>query len=172
VGFYSLLASQLVGAGRVFAFEPVPNNRVYLERHLALNRTSNVEVLALALSDRNGSARFAIEQTGCRGHLNDNGGIVVPTATLDSLVDSGRIRPPNYIKMDIEGGELSAILGARAVFQRYHPVLFLATHGREVHAKCRDLLQSWGYSWQDQEGSIGDFGEVFAKFKGSSAFVG
>ena len=37
VGFYSLLASIVIGPGRVYAFEPVPRNISYLCRHLALN---------------------------------------------------------------------------------------------------------------------------------------
>src|SRR5712692_7002997 len=37
VGFYSLLASMLVGPGKVFSFEPMPRNFSYLKRHLDLN---------------------------------------------------------------------------------------------------------------------------------------
>ena len=70
---------------------------------------------------------------------------MVPTATLDSLVESGMILPPNYIKMDIEGSELLALQGARKIFQRNRPVLFLATHGRQIHNECCRLLESWGY---------------------------
>src|SRR5256885_2015501 len=43
VGFYTLLASVLVGPGRVFAFEPLPANIGYLRQHLALNAAQNVE---------------------------------------------------------------------------------------------------------------------------------
>ena len=39
VGFYTLLASTLVGpTGRVVAFEPAPRNLRYLKEHLRLNR--------------------------------------------------------------------------------------------------------------------------------------
>ena len=42
-GFYTLLASRLVGEkGRVLAFEPNTLNLAYLRRHLELNRISNV----------------------------------------------------------------------------------------------------------------------------------
>ena len=38
VGFYTLLASELVGPdGKVFVFEPVPRNLYYLKEHLRLN---------------------------------------------------------------------------------------------------------------------------------------
>ena len=167
VGFYSLLGSSLVGRGKVFAFEPVPRNVGYLRKHLALNGIANVEVLALAVSDKPGTASFEIEQTGFMGHFSAEGDITVSTATLDSLVKQGRILPPNYIKMDIEGAELLALRGARETFERYRPMLFLATHGREVHLGCCELLKSWGYECRSlQEGShLEDLREVVAKFR-------
>jgi FkbM family methyltransferase len=166
VGFYSLLASSLVGQGKVFAFEPVPRNIAYLRKHIELNRIANVEVLGVALSDANGSARFEIEQTGFMGHLSRDGGISVPTATLDSLVKDGKVLPPDYIKMDIEGAELLALRGARETFQRYLPLLFLATHGREVHVECCRLLESWGYECRPvRSDSLGDLREVVARFR-------
>jgi FkbM family methyltransferase len=165
VGFYSLLASNLVGSGRVFAFEPAPRNLSYLRKHLELNRVTNVDVLAIAVSDRNGISSFETEETGFMGHLSDEGKITVPTATLDSLAEEGKILPPDYIKMDIEGAELLALRGASRTFQRYHPVLFLATHGREVHTQCIQLLQSWGYSRSSiDHGDSGELGELIARF--------
>jgi FkbM family methyltransferase len=145
VGFYSLLAAVLVGPGKVFSFEPLPRNISYLKRHLALNHASNVDVQELAISDKNSAAKFSVEKTGYMGHLASEGEITVPTATLDSLLQEGRILPPNYIKMDIEGAEHEALLGARECFERYRPTLFLATHGRDVHEQCCGLLKSWGY---------------------------
>jgi FkbM family methyltransferase len=166
VGFYSLLASKLVGSGKVFAFEPVPRNLEYLRKHIVLNRVTNVEVLPLAVSDKNGSANFHVEQTFSMGHLSrEGGGIEVSTATLDSLLDEGKVLPPDCVKMDIEGAELLALRGAARTFQRFHPVLSLATHGRETQAECRRLLESWGYECTsfDYEPD-GDFGEFVAKF--------
>ena len=166
VGFYSLLASKLLGQGKVYAFEPLSRNLEYLEKHLALNCATNVEVLGLAVSDTNGSATFAIEPTGFMGRLADEGDVTVPTATLDSLVEAGRILPPDYIKMDIEGAELLALRGASKIFQRHHPVLFLATHGRQVHTECIRLLHSWGYSCSPlDDGDSGELRELVARFR-------
>ena len=166
VGFYSLLASKLVGSGKVFAFEPAPKNLSYLSKHLALNRVTNVEVLAMAVSDKNGSSSFEIEETGFMGHLSSGGGITVSTATLDSLVDEGKILPPDYVKMDIEGAELLALRGASRTFQRFQPVLFLATHGREVETECRRLLELWGYDCRKMgPNPDSGMGEIVAKFR-------
>jgi FkbM family methyltransferase len=165
VGFYSLLASELVGSGRVYAFEPVPRNLAFLAKHLALNHVTNVEVLALAVSDTNGVFSFETEDSGFMGHLADHGTLMVPTATLDSLVEGHQILPPHYVKMDIEGAELLALDGASQTFQLHHPTLFLATHGRDVHQACRQLLESWGYECKMIPGTfLEDRAEVLAKF--------
>jgi FkbM family methyltransferase len=145
VGFYSLLASMLVGKGKVFAFEPLPANVAYVYKHLALNAAKNVEVFELAICDQVGTAFFEQEGTGAMGRLQDQGSLRVATATLDSLLQEQKLAPPDYIKMDIEGAEAKALAGAMLCFQRFKPVLFLATHGREIHKECCDLLRSWNY---------------------------
>ena len=162
-GFYTLLGSVLVGDGNVFAFEPVTQNLRYLRQHLVLNHFQNVEVLEIAVSDKNGSALFEIEQTGSMGRLSDGGTVTVQTTTLDSLLEQGKILPPNYIKMDIEGGELAALRGAEKCIRKYRPQIFLATHGQEIHSQCYQLLESWGFECQLFELTSDWFGEVVAR---------
>jgi FkbM family methyltransferase len=145
VGFYSLLASGLVGAGKVFAFEPLPANIQFLNRHLLLNQIQNVEVLEVAISNQAGTAFFRQEATRAMGRLQADGDCRVQTAALDSLLQEGRIAPPNYIKMDVEGAEFTALIGAKLCFERYRPKLFLATHGKQVHDDCCRLLRSWNF---------------------------
>jgi FkbM family methyltransferase len=162
VGFYTLLSSVLVGTGKVFAFEPVPRNLSFLRKHLALNRVQNVEVLELAISDENRMARFEVEATSAMGRLSDHGAIEVQTATLDSLLEQGRILPPDYIKMDVEGAELRALKGAKRCIRDFQPQIFLATHGREMHTGCCQLLESWGYESRAFGMSANGLGEIVA----------
>jgi FkbM family methyltransferase len=87
VGFYTLLASVLVGAkGKVFAFEPLPRNLHYLKEHLRRNRVENVSVVEAAVSDRSGFAAFEEGLYDSGGHLAAAGRLRVPTVTLDELV--------------------------------------------------------------------------------------
>jgi FkbM family methyltransferase len=166
VGFYSLLASKLVGSGQVYAFEPVPRNLYFLKKHLELNSVSNVEVLERAVSDRVGVAQFQLEPTGFMGHLSEAGAITVSTVSLDSLLEQQYPPPPNYIKMDIEGAELMALRGARRTIEQYRPILFLATHGRQMHRECCQLLESWGYECRFlTDVTSNDRGEVVARFR-------
>ena len=79
------------------------------------------------------------------GALSTDGELEVKTVALDRLFEMGEIPAPSLIKMDIEGGEYSALMGARAILERYHPTIFLATHGRQVHDDCCSYLRSIGY---------------------------
>src|SRR5713226_6414705 len=146
VGFYSLLASKLIFPGRVYAFEPMRENIPYLRSHLELNRVKNVELLEIAVSDECGFASFTKEASRAMGHLEPGGSASVRTYTLDALIHENRTAPPDYIKMDIEGGEFRALVGAKDCFARFRPTLFLATHGKDVHEDCCRLLESWQYT--------------------------
>ncbi len=59
VGYYSLLASVLTGKeGKVFSFEPLPENISYLKKHIALNKLKNVSVVEKAVSNEISKMRF------------------------------------------------------------------------------------------------------------------
>jgi hypothetical protein len=56
-----------------------------------------------------------------------------------------KIPPPNYIKIDIEGGEYLALKAARRLLSEFKPVIFLSTHSPEIHKECCDILTDLGY---------------------------
>lgn len=168
-GFYTLLAAKRATAGKVYAFEPLPRNIEFLRRHLELNQIRNAGVLELAVSDVAGPALFQEAGNSFMGRLEGGGNLNVLTATLDGLLQQGKILPPSVIKIDVEGAELLALRGSREIFRQFRPVLFLATHGREVHAECVRLLASWGHECKDLgDGACKDSGEIIARYRPSS----
>jgi FkbM family methyltransferase len=173
VGYYSLLASVLVGPhGHVFSFEPAPRNLGLLRRHLQLNRIENCSVFDVAVSSSNGTARFDFGPDPHMGHLagDSENTVSMRTVALDSLVASGQIKPPNLIKCDIEGGELDALTGAAETLSEYAPSIFLATHGPKVHEDCCNLLTHLGYHLTPLDGiSLKDATEILAVRRASLA---
>lgn len=145
-GYYSLLASTLVGSqGKVFAFEPLSRNIRFLQEHLRLNRVTNVQIMPFAVSDRSGSARFSNGSSSFQGRLTSDGEIDVLVVTLDELWERKELSLPNLVKIDVEGAELSVLMGAKELIQKAHPIIFLATHGTEAHRQCKKWLQMAGY---------------------------
>jgi FkbM family methyltransferase len=121
VGFYTLLASTLVGpTGKVVAFEPLPGNLQLLRRHLLMNHIDNVTVVDAAVSDRSAVALFEEGSNSSMGRISPTGAIHVNTVALDDLVCSGKLPIPDYIKMDVEGTEMTALSGAKSVLERFH----------------------------------------------------
>ena len=158
VGIYTLLFSDRVTAsGRVVAFEPSPRNVVYLEKHLALNGASNVDVVNAAVSDIRGYSAFDATSGSCTGHLEPSGGLLVRTTTIDHFVESSGLRP-SLIKVDVEGSEADVLRGATGTLRSTRPQILLATHSADIKQTCTDLLVEWGY----QVDELSDGSTVFA----------
>ncbi len=155
VGFYTLLASILVGPeGRVFAFEPLPDNLFYLYEHLRINRITNAAVIEAAVSDAPGATGFATGKTSMMGRISPQGQYRVKTVTIDGLVSNREVPPPDFIKIDVEGGELPVLAGAKRTLAESYPVIFLSTHGPATHRECCNFLREIGYALRPVTGEI------------------
>ena len=139
VGLYTLLASRK--AVRVIAVEPLPDNIRFLEKHLRLNRITNVEVLAAAVGQECARQSFCIGENRSVGHLGEDG-FEVDVITLDLLC--AKNGPPDVIKIDVEGTEYLALLGASLCLTT-KPTIFLATHSVALAEQCSSLLYHAGY---------------------------
>jgi len=145
-GFFTLLASKLAGdSGRVYAFEPLPRNLEFLERHIGLNELANVHIEALAIAATSGEAHFRIAQHASMGGLSEEGDLHVVTASLDDLIATGRATKPDFIKMDIEGAESDALRGAKELLAGGPLTIALSTHGWQQHETCWSILGDAGF---------------------------
>ncbi|MCK4735830.1 MAG: FkbM family methyltransferase [Methanophagales archaeon] len=117
VGYYTLLASKAVGkCGKVYAFEPLPWNIIYLKKHIELNNISNVCIFDCAVSNVTGKISFTngdnkVSNTiGKNSPMFQSGKLIeVNSVTLDDLLEKDDIMVPQLIKMDIEGAEYDAL---------------------------------------------------------------
>lgn len=154
VGNYTARLSELVGpSGRVVAIEPVPETFELLASNLARFPLRNVTLLNLAASDRVGLAGMSVPtlDTGLENrymaHLTETGGSLnVLSLPVDCLDLPIRVR---LVKIDVEGHELSALRGMRALLVRDHPVLIIEGRSEEVAG----FLEPLGYTYEDTPGS-------------------
>jgi len=145
-GFYSLLAGGLVGEkGHVYSFEPLQDNLRNLREHMEMNRVTNCTVMEVAASSADGVALFDPTSDRYSAHLSTKGNIRVRTAALDTLVSREEIRPPDFMKIDIEGAEYDCLRGCAHTIRTFRPIVFLATHGQDIHDACRNQLIEWEY---------------------------
>ena len=121
----------LAEAGRVRAFEPNPTYLPFLGRR-AIDEPRLV--MNAAVSDRNGSMVLTVRRieggspepalTAVSSEGTPDGFTVQSLALDHALRDVLRLDP---LKIDIEGGEFSALRGAFALIRRYRPILIIET---------------------------------------------
>jgi FkbM family methyltransferase len=176
-GMTSCLLAQMVGPrGLVYAFEPDEVNFQYLLRNLGKHRLANVIPVKAALSGRTGTANFCMDGTMGAGlcdslsyspaeHCRE-----VETFSLpDACAYFGAV--PDFIKMDIEGAEVSVIAAALR-FLRSHPVqLSIETNhrvdGRPTSGVLDVMLSAAGYrAWSSDR-----FGQRFTWAVPSTALL-
>ena len=165
IGFISQYLSQLVGrSGRVIVFEPGSNNLPYIRKNLS--ELPNVTLVEVAVSDKCGTAiLYEDNVTGQNNSLLPNyenaeataksHGVclkkhvaVVPVTTLDAYVQAHNLYP-DFIKMDIEGSELNALLGCSNTLTNVRGWLVEVTRN---HAAVISLLIERGLRMFSAEG--------------------
>jgi FkbM family methyltransferase len=113
IGSYSVLAGELVGAGgRVFAVEPLSGQLPYLSRNLSRIQASST-ICTAPLADRQRATSLAGVGPTTR-YLDESARSQrVMTSTLDAeLARIGWQSGGDFAKIDIEGWEPAAVLGA------------------------------------------------------------
>ncbi len=131
IGFYSLLASRLVGpAGQVHAFEMMPDTAQRLRRNIDLSAAGNITVHQVALSDVSGEvvrASYNPEFLGQASLSSDLGArrthtVEVKTSRFDDILAA--IGPIRLMKIDLEGAELNALKGGVAMLRNVDAIVF------------------------------------------------
>lgn len=122
-GYYSLVAADLVGEeGKVYAFEPNPENYALLLKNLEVNRCQNAIPVQKAIADRNGRTRLFLAQKNKGDHrlFDSNDGrelITVDVTSLDAFFKERDYRV-DVIKMDIQGSEMAALKGMTKILEK------------------------------------------------------
>jgi FkbM family methyltransferase len=116
--------------GRFLAFEPLPDHYEYLTKTFT---SGNVMLYQLALSDTTGTSSFNYVVTnptysGLRKRPYDrpyeeDRQIEVRTEVLDHILESESIHSVDFIKIDVEGGELAVLKGAANCLKRCKPTI-------------------------------------------------
>ncbi|MEB3280696.1 MAG: FkbM family methyltransferase [Lyngbya sp.] len=162
VGFFTAIAARQVGnGGKVYAFEPVPQNATFLHRNMGLNHFQNVTVFQKAVSNSSGKGELLLaEYPG--GHTlatagtppDLKGAMMVELVCIDDLLAQQILEPPSVVKIDVEGAELEVLQGMAATIQQYHPIILYeiddATPEKlaEKRTPIRAFLQDSGYQIQ------------------------
>ena len=163
IGYFSAVLSRLAGAaGRVFSFEPVPENFdvLAINAQIASQTGAPVRPQRAAVAATSGELRI-VRQAHSTAHqvssAVDASGESVPAVSLDAeLPKSIGDAQIAFLKVDVEGYELSVLQGMRSLIQRgkIRRMVVEITPGfdaaqiAEIISGRRHKLTSWvGQKW-------------------------
>jgi len=107
---------------KMITFEPDTKQFALSKEKLAGFR--DIEIVQAGLSDRSGKTRFALGTLG-DSSIKDTGNTEINVVSLDEYMHNGRV---TFIALDIEGGELAALKGARAIITEQKPKLAISVY--------------------------------------------
>ncbi|MEM9573992.1 MAG: FkbM family methyltransferase [Pseudomonadota bacterium] len=170
-GMHTIPLAKRVGqSGKVIAVEPQAECISDLRRWLAKERlTDRVDVHQGVLADKNGIEDFWIntDNNAMSARAIDSHSLAISTRVevsayhIDELKDDRRV---GFIKLDVEGGEYHALLGAKDTLTRDRPLIVFenggaataSVNGYEV-SDFTGLFEMCGYEVYDFMGSqVGD----------------
>ena len=138
---YCALLYAANSSGRVVTFEPDPSEVELLQANIERNPQFD--------------GRILIEQAAV-GRENGSG-----STTIDQVMEE--IGAPDFIKIDVDGGELDVLAGGERTLRENRPHLVVETHSRELEEQCGALLVDYGYRpiikhnrrvWREERGGI------------------
>jgi FkbM family methyltransferase len=165
IGYFSLVAAAAVGErGEVAAFEPGAAALARLQENVSLNsdkknkKDQNIRIFNLAAADADGEAvlyrREGIADSSASlytGAAGTAGGETCATVALDRFLKKEGLRPPDCIKLDVEGAELAALQGAAAILADFRPLLLVEMEEKNLQAAgaskaaIQAFLRDYGY---------------------------
>jgi FkbM family methyltransferase len=136
-GLYSLLAATANPTLQVYAFEPLPGICRHFDHNVALNPTlaSRIHIFNMALSSRNGAGIInehiktdmlptsSTLERNSHHDPNDTKQVPIDLMTLDSWMGQQAPGAIDFVKMDIEGHEVQALIGAEATIIKHRPMM-------------------------------------------------
>lgn len=124
IGLLTLRAAKIVkSSGRVISIEPHPETFKWLTKNIHLNSYTNVELHNCAVGNVDGVVNFTNFRIKDINKVSDTEGVLrLPITTIDNLTRD--VSACTILKLDVEGLELPAMIGAEKMLQKTDVLMF------------------------------------------------
>jgi len=134
---------------RCLAVEAEPTHCRWTKEHFEKQNIKGITVFGAAYSE-DGSCRFTAsdEPIASYGqHVSPDGNITVPCFTVDTLMKNYGFETLDILHMDIQGGELEAIWGAKeAIMRNDIRYILIGTHAHDYNKYIKKILETYHYN--------------------------
>ena len=122
-------ASSVGQTGHVYVFEPIPRQRHILAGNVKRNPSigSRITVSDRAVSDTS-DVDVTFTDGGAGARQTKAGQVAAKTISIDAFVARHSVPKVDFIKMDIEGAETSALQGAAETIRNHRPKLAISIY--------------------------------------------
>jgi FkbM family methyltransferase len=157
-GQFTKLFAGLAAEGRVIAIEPGSYARAILRTVVWARRLANVAIVPVALGSEprierlhiplkaSGAAGFGLSHLGApETRWPRVASEIVAQTTIDDLVAALALDRLDFIKADIEGGELRLLEGAARSLDRFRPRLLIELSGAHLARAGDDIAGAFAF---------------------------
>jgi len=133
----------------VYCYECIPSNLEILRKNLDLNPrlAEKISVISKALYSEPAKL-LTFSDTGPGSHITSQG-VQIETDSIDNLVCTNGLSRIDFIKMDIEGGEMGALIGAEQAIRSFRPRLAISLyHSLEDFVRIPEWIASLHLGYQ------------------------
>lgn len=156
IGWFTVLVALHRPSAAVWAIEPIAATADLLAGHVARAEGVNVRVIRAAATARDGHVRLRATTDNAFAHQAEDGDNLVRCAavTLDTLWHTAGRPRVDAVKIDVEGGELGVLAGARTLLGEHRPLLVVETPTAAAVAAVVDELLPYGYRRRRDRGLL------------------
>lgn len=134
-----LFEKELTNISKIYGFEPSRTNFELLKKTIALNKSSKIIPVNVALGDRVSNMCLAGKGMGksltANDDMVDKNAEIVSLTTLDKYIEENNIKV-GLIKTDLEGYEQIFLKGAINTIKKHRPVLVIS-----IYHSAQDYFQ-------------------------------
>jgi FkbM family methyltransferase len=149
-GEFAIFASSILTNGKVLAFEPVKKQRALLCYNIDLNKMHNISLFAYGLSNlKQKLPIYTSDNVSLHKGVHEGLSTIYPSSSRNVLEEEvelevfddiffNQINRLDFIKIDIEGGELYALEGMQKSIEKFKPTILIELN--------EETFSSAGYS--------------------------
>ena len=144
IGMFSIYAAQFCKAGKIFCFEPLPDNFELLKSNVMKNKLENIFIKNSAVSNKNHKLKFyqSNEDFAAGGLFRkSNNFFEVGGNTLEQIFENNMIKKCNILKMDCEGAEYEILLNLpKEIFSKIDKICLEYHNFNSLHYTYKNLI--------------------------------